>query len=145
MTQPSEQETVSSLVVTGVSTGFDLNLAPGPSSPYVCGDWQMGRLIMAGESYPENAHEMFDQVISWVAAFLGDTSKPLEVELQLAYLNTSSVRGMIEIFDFLQTAFDSGRELSLTWLWEDGNLRSHEMGEEFKEDYTFPFVIRMVS
>ncbi|WP_043369556.1 biofilm regulation phosphoprotein SiaC [Cyanobium sp. PCC 7001] len=126
------------------TTTSDLNLAPTSSSPYVRGDWQMGRLSMAGESYPENAHELFDQVISWVCAYLNETSKPLDVELQLAYLNTSSVRGMIEIFDAIQEASDGGRELTVTWLWDEGNHRSLEMGEEFKEDYTFPFDIRMV-
>jgi hypothetical protein len=61
--------------------------------------------------------------------------------LQLNYLNTSSIRAMIDIFDRLQAAHDEGRDLSVSWLYDSRNPRSAEMGEEFKEDYSFAFTI----
>jgi hypothetical protein len=48
---------------------------------------------------------------------------------------------MIDIFDHLQAAFESGRKLSVSWLYDSRNPRSAELGEEFKEDYTFDFSI----
>ena len=99
---------------------------------------------MVGESYPENTYEIFDEIISWVESYLGDCDRPLRVELQLNYLNTSSIRAMIDIFDCLQSAHEDGRDLSVSWLYDSRNPRSAEMGEEFKEDYTFDFVISVM-
>lgn len=128
-----------------VSSGTNLALAATVSTPAVQADWQSGVLSMVGESYPENTYEIFDEIIAWVEAFLGESDKPLRVELQLNYLNTSSIRAMIDIFDCLQAAHDDGRELSVSWLYDSRNPRSADMGEEFKEDYSFAFTIAVAS
>lgn len=127
---------------TGQATsGSNLSLAPTSSTPAVTGDWAAGLLRMVGESYPENTYEIFDDVITWVETYLEVCDRPLRVELQLNYLNTSSIRAMIDIFDRLQAAHDDGRLLSVEWLYDSRNPRSAEMGEEFKEDYSFAFTI----
>jgi hypothetical protein len=121
--------------------GADLILAPTQSTPSVSADWRAGRLEMAGESYPENTYEIFDGIISWVQTFLELTDRSLRLELQLSYLNTSSIRAMIDIFDRLEHAVHAGRDISVLWLYDSRNPRSAELGEEFKEDYTFEFDI----
>ena len=126
------------------SSGINLALAATVSTPEVQADWQSGVLSMVGESYPENTYEIFDEIITWVEVFLGECDRPLHVELQLNYLNTSSIRAMIDIFDRLQAAHDDGRELSVSWLYDSRNPRSAEMGEEFKEDYSFAFTIAVM-
>ena len=123
------------------SSGTNLDLAATVSTPAIKADWQTGLLSMVGESYPENTYEIFDEIITWVEAFLGECDKALRVELQLNYLNTSSIRAMIDIFDRLQAAHDEGRDLSVSWLYDSRNPRLAEMGEEFKEDYSFAFTI----
>jgi len=123
------------------AAGADLVLALSQSTPSVMADWRAGKLEMQGESYPENTYEIFDGIISWVQTFLELTDRALRVELQLSYLNTSSIRAMIDIFDRLERAAHDGRDISLLWLYDSRNPRSAELGEEFKEDYTFDFEI----
>ena len=120
---------------------YNLNLAASQFSPSVDADWQSGCLRMGGESYPENTYDFFSQVTTWMQRFLASDTKPLRLELHLSYLNTSSVRAMIDIFDNLQEASDQGRKVSVLWLYDNRNPRAAELGEEFKEDYTFPFAI----
>ncbi|MFZ9849194.1 MAG: biofilm regulation phosphoprotein SiaC [Vulcanococcus sp.] len=127
------------------TTGSNLSLPASASTPAVAADWELGLLTMTGESYPENTYEIFDEIISWVESYLGGCDRPLRVELQLNYLNTSSIRAMIDIFDLLQAAHDGGRSLAVSWLYDSRNPRSAEMGEEFKEDYTFDFSIAVLS
>lgn len=122
-------------------TGQNLSLPGSQSTPDIQADWEAGLLSMAGESYPENTYELFEQVIRWVESYLSETEGPLRLELKLNYLNTSSIRAMIDIFDLLQESFDDGRELEVRWMYDSRNPRSAELGEEFKEDYTFPFAI----
>jgi hypothetical protein len=124
-----------------VGPGQNLSVGPTQSTPSVEADWDAGLLQMAGESYPENTYDFFADIIAWVDAYLGENLSPLQVELHLNYLNTSSIRAMIDIFDRLQAAYEAGRELAVTWLYDSRNPRSAELGEEFKEDYTFAFVI----
>ena len=97
---------------------------------------------MIGESYPENTYEFFAQIIEWTEKYLAQAERALEVELQLSYLNTSSIRAMIDIFDLLQEASDGCKQVSVAWLYDSRNPRASELGEEFKEDYSFPFDIR---
>jgi len=96
---------------------------------------------MTGESYPENTYEFFSQLVAWTEAYLSAKSEPLLLELQLSYLNTSSIRAMIDIFDIMQDAHDNGKEIRVLWQYDKRNPRASELGEEFKEDYTFQFDI----
>lgn len=120
---------------------YNLSLEATQFSPSVSADWEQGCLRMSGESYPENTYEFFEQVIAWTEKFLLVHPSPLMLELHLSYLNTSSIRAMIDIFDLLQDASSDGKDVSVRWLYDNRNPRASELGEEFKEDYTFPFDI----
>lgn len=115
------------------------------STPDIKVDWDAGLLAMAGDSYPENTFELFGRVIAWVESFLSQPNHPpLRLELRLVYLNTSSIRAMIDIFDLLETAHGKGGDVAVQWLYDYRNERVAELAEEFKEDYTFSFEILAV-
>lgn len=119
----------------------DIHTPQTPSTPAVHADWAQGRVTMAGESYPENPFEFFQPLIDWVGQFLGAGDRPLDLELELIYLNTSSIRAMMDIFDHLEEAHQAGRQVRVRWTYEPENERVGELAEEFKEDCSFPFVI----
>ncbi|MBB4861945.1 hypothetical protein HNP46_000782 [Pseudomonas nitritireducens] len=120
----------------------DLNVTGTQSTPQIHGDWQAGILAMQGDSYPENSYELFGQVIEWVERFLTQEQRPLELDLRLLYLNTSSIKAMMDIFDLLEEAHSQGRATSVAWHYDRRNERVAELAEEFREDCTFPFVIQ---
>ncbi|MBB3191504.1 biofilm regulation phosphoprotein SiaC [Halomonas cerina] len=120
----------------------DLNLPGSASTPAIQSDWQAGRLSLQGDSYPENSYELFSRVIDWVEAFLERESRPLELSLELVYLNTSSVKAMMDIFDLLEDAHREDRKVGVVWHYDPRNERIAELAEEFREDCTFSFVIR---
>lgn len=119
----------------------DLSIAGTQSMPSIRTDAAAGLLVMEGDSYPENAFELFGPVIEWVEQFLASGVQPLRVELELLYLNTSSIKSMMDIIDLLEAAHQKGREVSLTWFYDLRNERVGELAEEFKEDCTFPFAV----
>ncbi|KAF1061039.1 MAG: hypothetical protein GAK45_02346 [Pseudomonas citronellolis] len=120
----------------------DLTISGTQSTPSITGDWQAGILSMQGDSYPENSYELFGQVIEWVQRFLAEEQRPLALELRLLYLNTSSIKAMMDIFDLLEEAHGAGRETQVSWHYDRRNERVAELAEEFREDCTFPFVIQ---
>lgn len=119
----------------------DLDIAQTPSTPSVHTDRSRGRVTMAGDSYPENPFEFFQPIIEWIEAFLDNDNRPLSFDLELVYLNTSSIRAMMDIFDRMEEAHQNGRQVSVLWTYDPDNERVGELAEEFKEDCTFPFTI----
>ncbi|MDX9765797.1 MAG: biofilm regulation phosphoprotein SiaC [Ectothiorhodospiraceae bacterium] len=120
----------------------ELNVQGTQSTPTITGDWQAGVLRMSGDSYPENSFEFFSDVIAWVERFLSTEDRPLRLELRLVYMNTSSVKAMLDIFDLLEAAHGKGRQVNVDWYYDPLNERVMDLADEFKEDCTFPFEIR---
>ena len=120
----------------------DLHFTATTSTPDVDANWEAGRLRMGGDSYPENSFDIFQPVIDWLESFLTTETRPILLELSLVYLNTSSVRVLMDMLDILEEAHQGGRGVEVVWLCNENNERVGELAEEFKEDCTFPFHIR---
>ena len=119
----------------------DFSIPSSQSTPEVRSDWAAGQLFMAGDSYPENSFDMFQQVFDWIEGSLAEGGKPLSLELRLLYLNTSSVKAMMDVFDLLEAAHQDGAQVQVNWYYDPQNERVAELAEEFKEDCTFTFNI----
>jgi hypothetical protein len=119
----------------------DLNIPASQSTPAIVTDTANGKLLLSGDSYPENSFELFGPVIQWVDEYLSTVTRPLAIALELQYLNTSSVKAVMDIFDLLEAAHAAGREVSVIWYYDSRNERVGELAEEFKEDCTFPFTV----
>ena len=120
---------------------IDLNISATQATPSVIASENAGTLEMRGDSYPENSFEFFSPVIAWVEQYLETPKAKLCLELYLLYLNTSSVKAMMDIFDMLEEAYGRGHEVKVNWYYDTENERIAELAEEFKEDCTFPFAI----
>ena len=79
--------------------------------------------------------------MDWIEAYLRETDRTLTLNLHLLYLNTSSVKAMMDIFDLLEEAHGKGRRVVTNWYYDEQNERVAELAGEFKEDCTFPFAI----
>ena len=119
----------------------NLNIAGTQSTPSIVADRGAGIVEMRGDSYPENSFELFAPLLAWIETYLRDTDAALKLDLHLLYLNTSSVKVMMDIFDMLEQAHQEGREVAVNWYFDEQNERVGELAEEFKEDCSFPFMI----
>lgn len=118
-----------------------LSIEASASTPSVQGDWEQGVLKLGGDSFPENSFEFFAAVTDWLEAFLAASERPLRLELRLMYMNTSSVKVMMDIFDMLEEAHGEGRTVEVMWYHHPENERVADLAAEFREDCTFPFGI----
>jgi hypothetical protein len=119
----------------------DFSIPGSQSTPAISGNWTEGVLSMQGDSYPENSFELFGPVLDWIQSYLDSSSNPLRLELRLLYLNTSSVKAIMDLFDLLEEAHLNGRAVSVNWYYDRRNERVAQLAEEFKEDFTFAFEI----
>jgi len=111
------------------------------STPSIMTDFREGTVEMRGDSYPENSFELFSPAMRWIEEYLAQAGRPLTLNLHLLYLNTSSVKAMMDIFDILEEAHKDGRRVTVNWYYDEQNERVAELAEEFKEDCSFPFHI----
>jgi hypothetical protein len=119
----------------------DLRIEGTQSAPAIFCRSEAGTVEMRGDSYPENSFELFTPVIDWIASFIAGSDRQLTFNLHLLYLNTSSVKAMMDIFDMLEEAHGKGRKVAVNWYYDEQNERVAELAEEFREDCTFPFAI----
>ena len=115
----------------------NISISGSQSTPSVEGNGALGLLRMQGDSYPENSFEFFGPIIGWLERLLKETQLPLRLE----YMNTSSVKAMMDIFDLLEEVYAQGRQVSVNWYYDPRNERVMGLADEFKEDCSFPFVI----
>lgn len=120
----------------------DFKIEGTQSIPDIFGDWDKGMLSISGDSYPENSFELFEPLLQWVESYLDQAECELKLKLNLLYLNTSSVKIMMDIFDLLEVAHTQKKSVSVTWSYDKENERVAELAEDFKEDCSFPFDIR---
>ena len=113
----------------------DLRLEATKSSPFISFDTQRGVLEIKGKSYPENAAKFYAPVFEWVSAYLNsDDDRIVEVNLELIYLNSSSSKAILNLFDILDRCSKSGRAIVINWRYHEENETALECGEEFGED-----------
>ena len=119
----------------------NIELSATASTPAVKADAAANSLEMRGDSYPENSFEFFAPLVEWVQDHFKTPDATLRVDLYLLYLNTSSVRAMMDIFELLEEAHDDDHGVEVRWFYDEDNDRIAELAEEFKEDCSFPFEI----
>ena len=119
----------------------NLVLAATSATPAVDFNADTGVLAISGESYPENAFEFFRPLLAWTAAYLKESSGQATAEIALSYLNTSSIKSVMDLLDLFEAAHRDGRQVSVRWSYRKEHDRALEMIEEFKEEVTLPFFI----
>lgn len=105
---------------------------------------ETGRCDMEGSSYPENAFEFFKPVQQWMAQYIADIRKPIQLELKLEYLNTSSSKCILDLFKTLEDYVKAGGDVMVNWYYERDDEDMMETGEEFLEDLELPFALKVL-
>lgn len=118
-----------------------LAISRSQASPRIEADPETGVISLEGDSYPENSFEFFTPLIEWIEAYLDAPDAKLRLQIRVIYMNTSSVKAMMDILDILEAAHQNGANIEVNWYYDPRNERVVEMVEEFKEDCTFPFNI----
>lgn len=121
-------------------------IAATPSSPEVDFRFDAGTLSLRGESYPENAAAFYGQIISILKNYLSQQSgERIEINIALAYFNSSSTKMLFNLIEALNDAVDAGNRVTVNWYHDEEDETILEFGEEISEDFaTIEFIIHAV-
>jgi len=105
------------------------------STPYVDFDFDSGVFVLKGESYPENVSTFYGPVFESLQNYIDATSgKTVNVEIELIYFNSSSVKAIMNFLDMMESLASKGNEVNIVWKYEADDDTIKEFGEEFSED-----------
>jgi len=114
----------------------NLYIAPTPSSPEVDFQFDARCLSLRGESYPENAAAFYGDIIARLREFLAtQRGSALEVNIALAYFNSSSTKMLFNLIEALSNAAEDGNEVRLNWFHDEEDDTILEFGQELSEDF----------
>lgn len=102
-------------------------------------DADSGHLLIEGSSYPENAIAFFQPIHDWLKTYIHDVGRPLQVDLKIEYLNTSSSKCILDFLETLNQFHHRNGFVTVKWYYEKDDDDMLETGEEFGEDVDFPF------
>ncbi len=99
-------------------------------------DAEKGFFSFSGKSYPENTFDFYQPTMEWITAYFKQESHEKTVlEMDIIYFNSSSSKLFFDLFDLLEEAHESGKEIMVRWLYDVENENALEAGEDFKEDF----------
>jgi len=114
----------------------NLYIAPTPSTPEVDFQFDKHTLSLRGESYPENAAAFYAGVFGPLKAYLAHLKAcSVEVNIALAYFNSSSTKMLFNMIEALNDAVEAGNQVALHWYHEEDDDTILEFGQELNEDF----------
>lgn len=111
----------------------NLFIAATERSPEVAFDAAAGTLRIKGESYPEDASQVFGPIFNVLQDYLGQADgKGLKVDFELIYFNSSSAKALMNMFQMLENAAAVNTVVNWQFMADDETMK--EFGEDFSED-----------
>jgi hypothetical protein len=101
-------------------------------------DKDTGILELEGASYPENALDFFGPIVEWIKNYISEIKKPFIMNIRINYINTSSTKCMLDMFEMLQEYYASGVSIKINWFYEKDDEDIMETGEEIGEGLDLP-------
>ena len=122
----------------------ELYIEKTKSTPEVRFDPQNNKLVIDGQSYPENAFKFYEPIFTWLEEYLQDARQGVVLEFYyyMPYINTSSSKCLMMLLERLETAHQKGKQVGVLWYYDPENETAMECAEDFKEDLTLPFELK---
>lgn len=106
-----------------------LYIAPTTKTPEI--DFNMnGNFTITGNSYPEDVYEFYANVMQWLEEFVEKNTNPIQLNLDLKFLNTSSTRAILNIITKLSATTKNTLTVSWNYDMEDDDML--EVGEDIQ-------------
>lgn len=114
----------------------DLILAGTASCPDIEFRFSEHRLVLKGESYPENAAAFYGPLIERLKVYLERLeATDVVVDVALRYFNSSSTKILFNLFGMLHEAACAGNGIVVRWHYDPEDDTMLEFGRELSSDF----------
>jgi hypothetical protein len=108
-------------------------LEPTKATPSVHFDPRNGQCAMRGMSIPENAVEFYMPLLQWMEIYLSTLPAKVDVQFDLSYFNSSSLKALYQLLARLNQARAMGTDLHIGWVVEEDDEFMREAAEYFQD------------
>lgn len=94
---------------------------------------------ITGKSYPEDTKEFYQDVLTWMDAYVTSPNIKTNFVFKLKYFNSSSYKPIFDILAKLEVIKNKKAEVKVEWHYKNGDSDMLEAGEEFADLFELPF------
>jgi hypothetical protein len=102
--------------------------------PNVHLDANTGQCEIAGESYLEDSASFYEKIKKWLLTYIEDVKKPIHFRFKLAYFNTSSSKGILDVLSILRNYEEQGGSVSVDWYYAENDTDSLDDANDYMDD-----------
>jgi hypothetical protein len=125
-----------------------INLEKTRATPSVLFDINKNVFQIIGQSLPENAMDFYKPLYDWIEEFCVEhQDKGIELNVELDYLNSSSIKLIFLIFNKVNDHFLNDKTddiICINWGYKAQDDLIRMKGEEFKEYLDLPFNVTLI-
>jgi hypothetical protein len=96
-----------------------------------------GDLSIIGNCFPEDPKSFFLPILTWVHEFKGNHNGEVNLTIDLNYVNTTSVKILLELIQNITSNFKS--KAKINWVYEIEDEDMLEVGEDLEKVSQFKF------
>ena len=101
-----------------------------------------GYIRLSGHAIPQNAREVFGICFQWLEEYLKSPAQETKVDLFFEYINTSSIRCIVDILILLcKIPEESSKTIEVNWYYEDNDDEAYDLGSYIQANMEVPFNI----
>lgn len=118
-----------------------LTIEKSKNNPEIVFNKEENILKVSGRSIVEDPNKFYMPIYEWLEAYVADPNPVTEFKFDLEYFNSSSARQVMKLIMLLEKLHLEGKNVKVTWLYEQGDEMSQERGMEIKAVSKLPFDI----
>ena len=116
---------------------FTLNATE--TTPSVNFNPETGKLIIEGNSIPNDAEEFFNPILSWLEEYVSSTRVKTTLVIKLHYFNVSSSKRILYMFYKLNELLKLNKPVVIKWYYSEDEDEMFEVGQDFAFMVNIPF------
>ncbi len=100
-----------------------------------------GYIQLSGRSIPQNARQLYKICFDWIEQYIKKPPRETKVDLFFEYIDTSSIRCVVDILTKLCTIQENRRRIEVNWYYEKDDEDSYDLGAYIQAHLKIPFNI----
>jgi len=116
-----------------------LNYKGTETTPSVNFNPENGKLIIEGNSIPNDAEEFFTPILSWLEEYVNTTMVKTTLIIKLHYFNVSSSKRILYMFYKLNELLKYNKPVVIKWYYSEDEDEMFEVGQDFAFMVNVPF------
>lgn len=118
-----------------------LVIKPTQETPEIVLDPQRETFLIEGRSMPEDPKKFYHPILNWFETYKTVPNEKTELEINLEYLNSGSLKQVINVIYIIEEILDAGHDVNVIWKHKPGDELMRQKGLEFQNFLEVPVQI----